>query len=88
MGGKEGAEGAHGTGKVTENGDEGSAQLMGPRGAPWQSICTMSIETTRAKIGGARAIAVRLLDARLVRSATTNFRSANYYTYAGFVTLC
>jgi hypothetical protein len=39
VGGKEGVKGEQATGKVTEDGDEASEQIMGPRGVAWQSAC-------------------------------------------------
>ncbi len=37
---KEGVKGEQRTGKVTEDGDEASAQIMRLRGVPWQSTCS------------------------------------------------
>lgn len=39
VGEKDGVKDEQRTGKVTEDGDEASAQIMGLRGVPWRSTC-------------------------------------------------
>lgn len=68
VGEKEGVKGEQRTGKVTEDGDEASAQIMGLRGVPWQSTCSKQRDDVDDCFAGRKlmvhAIAVRLLDAR------------------------
>lgn len=70
LGEKERVKGKQKTGKVTEDEDEASAQIMGFRGVPWQSTCSSRQTTWMIVLPGEihqtirRALMTRADDAR------------------------